>query len=112
MERIGEIWDLARVRDAAVKVGGVDDKSVSLPMPDRVSHKQPDVFPKMLAPVEMDDAACVIVVVQEHHGAWPLQESVWVGVIFTLEQTGQRAAGVELDVAQILRRIHIQKELA
>src|SRR5438128_6845876 len=65
----------------------------------------------MFAPVQVDDAARVIVVVRDHNLTRGLKNGVRVVAVLALEQAGQCASRIEFYMAQVLCGIHVEKEL-
>ena len=59
----------------------------------------------------MNNAAGVIVIVQEDHGSRTLKKLIRVVVVFALEESGQRTTRVQFDVVEIYWGIHVQEEL-
>jgi len=56
--------------------------------------KQADILAQVRTPVQVDDAAGVVVIVQNHDRPFPLQKLEGVVVVFALKQTGQRATRI------------------
>src|SRR5262249_36591556 len=107
VQGIAQIRYFTRIRQAAVEVRGIDDKCISFPMTNRVSHEEPDVFAKVFASVQIDDTARVIVIVQDHNLPRSLKDRVRIVSVFSLKRSGQSAARVEFDMPQVFWWIHV-----
>ena len=81
-------------------------------MADRVAHEQPDVRAHVRATVQMNHAAGVVVVVQNHDGPGRLQELIGVVAVVALKRSGQCAARIQLDVPKVHGGIHVQQKIA
>src|SRR5262249_27697192 len=111
MQRLAQVRDFPRVRHTPVEVRRIDDEWVALPVADRIPHEQANVFAEMLTPFEIDDAAGVVVVVQDDDASGSLKDRIRIVAVFSFEQPRQRAPRIEFDMPQVFWWIHIEEEL-